>query len=153
MKLNVVSIEKELVRVQAEGDITTHDFTADGRNPFESLLGSRWAAHQVLVDLRAVPFADSSAIGWLMTSRREFERGGGLVVLHSVQPRVRQVLDLLHVGKAVPVVDNEQAALTVVAAAAAGLRVQSATKAPATTAKVANAKPASAKARRASKAA
>ena len=151
MKLNVVSIEKELVRVQAEGDITTYDFTADGRNPFESLLGSRWAAHQVLVDLRTVPFVDSSAIGWLMTSRREFERGGGLVVLHSVQPRVRQVFDLLHVGKAVPVVDNEQAALTVVAAAAAGLRVQSASKAPA--AKVQTTKPATAKPRRATKAA
>jgi stage II sporulation protein AA (anti-sigma F factor antagonist) len=152
MKLNVVSIEKELVRVQAEGDITTHDFTADGRNPFEAVLGSRWAAHQVLLDMRAVPFVDSSAIGWLMTSRRECERGGGLVVLHSIQPRVRQVFDLLHVGKAVPIVDNEQAALTVVAAAAAGLRVQSATKAPAA-AKTANAKPASGKARRASKAA
>ena len=153
MKLNVVSIEKELVRVQAEGDITTHDFPADGRNPFEAVLGSRWAAHRVLVDLRAVPFVDSSAIGWMMTSRRDFERGGGLIVLHSIQPRVRQVLDLLHVGKAVPIVENEQAALTVVAAAAAGLRVQSASRAPATTARTANAKAAGGKARRASKAA
>lgn len=128
MKLNVVSIEKELVRVQAEGDITSHDFTAEGKNPFELVLGSRWAAHHVVVDMRAVPFLDSSAIGWFMTSRREFERGGGLIVLHSVQPRVRQVLDLLRVGKAVPVVDNEAAALTVVSAAKAGLRVDTAAR-------------------------
>ena len=144
MKLNVVSIEKELVRVQAQGDISCQDFTADGKNPFEQVLGSRWAAHQVLVDMRSVPFLDSSAIGWFMTSRREFERGGGLIVLHSIQPRVRQILDLLRVGKALPLVDNESAALTVVAAAAAGLKVQAATN-PASAAKPAAAKPAAAK--------
>jgi stage II sporulation protein AA (anti-sigma F factor antagonist) len=127
MKLNVVSIEKELVRVQAEGDITSQDFTADGRNPFEAVLGSRWAAHRVVVDMRAVPFVDSSAIGWLMNSRREFERAGGVVVLHSIQPRVRQILDLLRVGKAVPLVENEGAAVVVVTAAAAGVRLESPT--------------------------
>jgi hypothetical protein len=88
-----------------------------------------------------------------MTSRREFERGGGLVVLHSTQPRVRLVFDLLHVGKALPIVYNELAALTVVAAAAAGLRVQSASKAPGVPAKAATAKAASGKTRRAAKAA
>ena len=122
MKLNVVSIERELVRVQAEGEISAHDFTADGKNPFEVMLGARWASHQVVVDLRAVPFLDSSAIGWFMCSRREFERGGGMVVLHSIQPRVRQVLDLLRVGKALPLADNEAAALRVVTAAKVGSR-------------------------------
>lgn len=156
MKLNVVSIEKELVRIQAEGDISSQDFTADGKNPFESVLGSRWAAHQVVVDMRAVPFLDSSAIGWFMTSRREFERGGGLIVLHSIQPRVRQILDLLRVGKAVPLVDNEVAALTVVTAAAAGLRVDSTrpeVPKARSTAKKTSAKPASGKTRRRAKAA
>jgi hypothetical protein len=86
-----------------------------------------------------------------MASRRECERGGGLVVLHSIQPRVRQVLDLLHVGRAVPIVENEAAALTVIAAAAAGLRVQSASKAPA--AKAQTAKTSTGKPRRAKKAA
>ena len=153
MKLNVVSIEKELVRVQAEGDITCQDFTAEGRNPFEPVLGSRWAAHQVLVDMRAVPFMDSSAIGWFMTSRREFERGGGLIVLHTVQPRVRQVLDLLRVGKAVPLVDNEHAALTIVSAAKAGLRADTAGSQQLTKAPGAGAKPSGGKPRRSSRAA
>jgi stage II sporulation protein AA (anti-sigma F factor antagonist) len=135
MKLNVVSIEKELVRIQAEGEISSHDFTADGRNPIEAVLGSRWATHQVLLDMRAVPFLDSSAVGWLMTTRRELERGGGLIVLHSIQPRVRQILDLLRVGKALPLVDGEPAALAVIAAAAAGLRAADASKPAPTTAK------------------
>ena len=152
MKLNVVSIHNELVRVQAEGDITSHDFGADGKNPFDVVLGSRWASHQVLLDLRAVPFLDSSAIGWFMASRREFERCGGLIVLHSIQPRVRQVLDLLHVGKAVPLVDGESAALTVVAAAAAGLKVRSGGK-PAPVAAKPGAKPAGGRGRGGAKAA
>ena len=147
MKLNVVSIEQELVRIQAEGDISSHDFTAEGKNPFELVLGSRWASHRVLVDMRAVPFLDSSAIGWFMSSRREFERGGGLIVLHTIQQRVRQIFDLLRLGKVLPLVDNEAAALTVIRAAAAGLKVQAATK------PTANAKAAGGKAKRRSKAA
>jgi stage II sporulation protein AA (anti-sigma F factor antagonist) len=165
MKLNVVSIEKELVRVQAEGEISAHDFTADGKNPFEVMLGARWASHQVVVDLRAVPFLDSSAIGWFMCSRREFERGGGMIVLHSIQPRVRQVLDLLRVGKALPLADNEAAALRVVHAAKVGARAEPAVApavVPASAAPVPlkrapsrrkDAKPATGKARRGAKAA
>jgi hypothetical protein len=106
--------------------------------------------------MRAVPFMDSSAIGWFMTSRREFERGGGLIVLHSIQPRVRQVLDLLRVGRALPLVDNEASALTVVSAAAAGLKLESASKpaaARATAPKSRGVSPAAAKSRRGSKAA
>ena len=153
MKLNVVSIEKELVRIQAEGDVTSQDFTAEGKNPFETVLGSRWAAHRVVVDMRGVPFLDSSAIGWFITSRRAFERGGGLVVLHSIQPRVRQVFDLLQVGKALPLVDNEQAALNVVTAAAAGLRLEGGPAPKVPVARSTNAKPSSGKPRRSSRAA
>lgn len=150
MKLNVVSIQNELVRIQAEGEITSLDFTVDGKNPFDVVLGSRWATHKVVVDLRSVPFLDSSAIGWFMNCRREFERNGGLIVLHSVQPRVRQVLDLLCVGKAVPLVEDETDALTAVAAAAAGMTLQSTDKPVAKTTK---AKSAAGKTRRGSKAA
>lgn len=131
MKLNVVSIDKGLVRIHADGEITSQDFGPDARSAFEAVLGAGWAAHQVVLDMGGVPYLDSSAIGWLMTSRREFERAGGLVVLHSVQPRVRQIFDLLRVGKAVPVVEDEAAALTVVRAAAAGLTVAAGSNAPA----------------------
>jgi anti-anti-sigma factor len=116
MKLSVVSIDKQLVRIDVEGEITTRDFRADGRDPFETLLGAGWASHKVILNFSHVTSADSSAIGWLMTCRREFERRGGAVVLHSIHPRVRQVLDMLRVGKAVPLVRDEAAALAALAA-------------------------------------
>ena len=123
MNLSVVSIDKYLVRVEAEGEIAMRDFRAEGPDPFDTLLGAGWTSHKVIVDFARVSFVDSSAIGWLMTCRRGFERGGGLFLVHSIQPRVRQVLDLLRVGKALPLLDNEQAALAVAAASVAGLSI------------------------------
>jgi anti-anti-sigma factor len=111
MKLSVTSIDKYLLRVEAEGEITMRDFHAEGPDPFDTLLGAGWASHKVVLDFRRVNFVDSSAIGWLMTCRREFERNGGLFLVHSIQPRVRQVLDLLRVGKALPLLADERAAL------------------------------------------
>lgn len=120
MKLSVASIDKYLVRVEAEGEITMRDFRAEGPDPFETLLGAGWASHKVVLDFAKVAFVDSSAIGWLMTCRRAFERDGGLFLVHSIQPRVRQVLDLLRVGKALPLLDNERAALAAAEASVAG---------------------------------
>ena len=118
MKLSVVSIDKQLVRIDVEGDITARDFRADGRDPFETLLGAGWASHKVILNFSGVSSADSSAIGWLMTCRREFERKGGALVVHTIHPRVRRVLDMLRVGKAVPLVRDEAAALASLAAPA-----------------------------------
>lgn len=120
MKLSVVSIDRQLVRLEAEGEVTMRDFSADGREPIEALLGSGWASQKVVLDCSRVTFFDSSAIGWLMTCRREFDRKGGLFLLHSIQPRVRQVLDMLRVGKALPLLPNEAAALSVAAASTRG---------------------------------
>jgi anti-anti-sigma factor len=119
MKLSVVSIDRHLVRIEAEGEITMRDFRAEGPDPFEALLGSSWPTHKVVLDFRKVNFVDSSAIGWLMTCRREFDRSGGLFLIHSIQPRVRQVLDLLRVGKALPLLRDEREALRVATASAA----------------------------------
>ena len=120
MNLSVVSIDRQLVRVQAEGEVTMADFSADGRDPLETLLGAGWATQKVVLDCSRVTFLDSSAIGWLMTCRREFDRKGGLFLLHSIPPRVRQVLDMLRVGKALPLLPDEGAALAVAAASTKG---------------------------------
>ncbi len=63
-----------------------------------------------MLDFSKVQFIDSSAIGWLIQSAREFKaRGGGLVV-HSIVPRVRQMFDMLKIGFIVPLVIDEAAA-------------------------------------------
>jgi anti-anti-sigma factor len=111
MKLSLVSIEKDgLVRVAAEGPITAADFHTGERNPFEAVLGENWRGSRALLNMTDVTYIDSSAIGWLIGSSKSFKDGGGSLVIHSVQPGVRQILDVLKIGRIVPLVENEPAA-------------------------------------------
>ncbi len=111
MKLSLVSIEKEgFIRVATDGNITSTDFLADGKNPLEQIMGQTWSGNKVLLDMDKTNYIDSTAIGWLISCHKEFKNKGGVFVVHSVQPAVKQVLDLLKIGKVVPIMDNEAAA-------------------------------------------
>lgn len=110
MKMALQSIDKGgFVLVRAEGTITAVDFHTQKQNPFESVLGPAWSTTKVLLDMKPVSFIDSSAIGWLIDANKQFKAQGGKLVLHSIQPKVRQVLDLLHLGKALTMTDGETA--------------------------------------------
>jgi anti-anti-sigma factor len=111
MKLTLVSIEKEgLIRAATDGNITAGDFSPAGKNPLETLLGLTWANTRLLLDLSKTTYIDSSAIGWLISTSRAFRDGGGAFVIHSVQPAVRQIMDVLRIGRVVPIADDEPAA-------------------------------------------
>ena len=111
MKLSLVSIEKEgFIRVATEGNITGTDFQVDNKNPLEQILGATWSSNRVLLNMERTQYIDSTAIGWLISCHKEFKANGGAFVVHSVQPQVRQVLDLLKIGKVVPILENETAA-------------------------------------------
>lgn len=115
MKLSLVSIEKDgVVRAAADGPITTADFPAESKNPLEGLLGLNWATMRVVLDMSKVNYIDSSAIGWLIGTVRIVRDGGGTFVIHGVQPSVRQILDVLKVGRVVPTAENEAAARAMV---------------------------------------
>ena len=110
-KLNLIAIEKEgCVRVAATGDLTAADFHPLGKNPLEAVLGDRWAEGRVLLDLRLTRFIDSAAIGWLISAQRDFRRKGGVLVVHSIEPRVRRMLEMLKVEKVVTLLGDEDAA-------------------------------------------
>jgi anti-anti-sigma factor len=79
-------------------------------NPFEATLGSSWATNGVLLSLAKTPFIDSSAIGWLLDTHRKMQQAGGMLVLHSAQPRVSEVLDLLKLRSVLNLKDNEKTA-------------------------------------------
>jgi anti-anti-sigma factor len=107
----MVSIEKGgLIRVAAEGAVTSDDFEDPNDNPLIKLLGQTWANNHLLLDLSQVTYIDSSAIGWLIGSSRAFKSGGGKFVVHSIQPAVRQILDMLRIGQVVPLASDEAAA-------------------------------------------
>lgn len=119
MKLSLVRIDKGgFVAVAAEGTITSADIqgaSSKGANVFENVLGPAWAGNQVLLDMSQVSFIDSSAIGWMIASHKEFKGAGGRFVAHSIQPGVRQVLDMLRIGQAVTLAKNEEAAKALLA--------------------------------------
>jgi len=53
---------------------------------------------------------DSTAIAWLISTTKQFRTAGGSIAIHSVVPRARQMLDILKIGKIIPIVSNEPAA-------------------------------------------
>ena len=119
--LALASIEKDgVIRAVAGPDITGVNASAGGVNPLERLLGPGWAGYRILLDLGRTTFIDSAGIGWLLSSQKQFRMKGGSIVVHSITPRVRQILDLLRVGKAVPLAADETAARAMLAAAADG---------------------------------
>lgn len=111
VNLSLVAIEKEgLVKLAASGSITAENFDPTGKNPLERLLGESWATFRVILDMRQTTYIDSSAIGWLIGSHRAFKAGAGAMVLHDVPVNIRQMLELLHVDKVIPIAPNAQAA-------------------------------------------
>jgi anti-anti-sigma factor len=110
LKLTLTSIDKDgIIRVAVEGPITYEAVIAE-KNPLAGLLGETWSSNRVLLNLERTHFIDSAAIGWLIATHKEFKASGGKFIVHSVRPPVRQVLDLLKVGKIVTLADSEDAA-------------------------------------------
>jgi anti-anti-sigma factor len=119
MKISLGGIERDgFVKLAVDGNVTAMDFSADGKNPIEGALGPAWTSFRVLLDFGSVPYIDSSAIGWLIATQKAFREAGGALAVYRIQPAVRQVLDLLKVGKVVPLCENEQAARDAASAAA-----------------------------------
>ena len=111
-KLQLVSIDRDgIIRVAAEGPITFDSVLGD-KNPLAMLLGETWSSNRVILNLDKTNFVDSAAIGWLISTQKEFKAAGGSIVVHSVRPNVRQVLNLLKVGKIVNIADDEKSART-----------------------------------------
>lgn len=121
MKLQLVSIERDgVVKIATEGNITSADIDAAGPNPMEKILGRNWFQSRVLLDMSDSQYIDSSAIGWLIGSSKQLRDGGGTLVVYGIQPAVRQVLDLLKVGRVVPLVEDESAAKQVASGGGGG---------------------------------
>ena len=120
-KLAVISRDSGIVFAAAYGEATAADFPAIEQLHFKDLLGAAWVAQRVVLDMDAVPYLDSSAIGWLINVQKQFRAGGGRLALHSVQPHVRNILNLLKVEKVVPIGADAAAAAKLLETAPAEL--------------------------------
>ena len=109
--LTLVSIDRDgCVRLASNGPITANGSHLLSKNPLETLLGVTWFSNRVIIDFSRTDFIDSAAIGWLIGSAREFRVRGGRIAVHSVTPRVRQMLNILKIGQLVPLLSDEEAA-------------------------------------------
>src|ERR1700722_7726322 len=112
MKLSLREIDKSgVVRINAEGDITTRDFADPGKNPMELVLGANWPTHRVLMGLEKISFIDSSAIGGMIDCNRKFKEKGGRMLLYAPTPRVKDMIDLLKMREVLEIHNTEAEAL------------------------------------------
>ena len=109
MKLTQVSDDKDVVCLSCEGRISQNDFEP-GKDPMEAVLGSNGFSKKVLVNLEKTNYIDSSGIGWLVICHRHFVGAQGMMVLHSVPPRVYQVLELIGLPKVLHFANDEASA-------------------------------------------
>lgn len=111
MNLKLLSIEKDgIIRVASEGPILAGDFDPQGKNPLENVLGVTWSSMKVLLDFSKTDYVDSSAVGWLIGTQKAFKEAGGVIVVHSMPPSVKQIFDLLKIGRVIPLVADESEA-------------------------------------------
>lgn len=105
IQLTLVGSDSDVTRVAAEGEVLAAD--ARRTNALQGLLGSDWPRKRILLDFSKVTLMDSAAIGWLIASAKKLKESGGGLVIYAVQPRVRNMLDLLAVGRMIPIVADE----------------------------------------------
>lgn len=111
MKIVLAGIERDgTVKLTVDGMITSTDFTADGKNPIEAAAGPAWAGFRLLMDMSAVSYMDSASIGWVLNTKKKLADGGGAFVLYGLQPKVKQVFELMRVGKVINLRDDEASA-------------------------------------------
>jgi anti-anti-sigma factor len=106
MNLKVKCQEGELTSVAVSGEVSQKRL-ADQQDPLQDLLGDGCYGRKVLLDLQAVEAIDSSGIGWLLTSHKQFRNQGGVLVLHSMSPFARDVLKILNMQLVFKMAENE----------------------------------------------
>jgi anti-anti-sigma factor len=109
MKLSVVSRDERSVHLAAEGDLVV-PLAGPRADPLAGVLPEGPCPALVLLDLSKVGYVNSTGINWLILAHRRVEQGGGRLVLHSAQPFVRGVLDLMKLDSVLNVAADEPAA-------------------------------------------
>ncbi len=114
LKMSTVSDDGDIVSVRCEGDISQVKFQLND-NPLESVLGHDVYVRKVLLDLSRVGVLDSNGISWLVVSHKHFQQQGGALALHSIPPRIQQVLLYTRMDKMLRLAESESAARALVA--------------------------------------
>jgi anti-anti-sigma factor len=110
MKIRLCSEEAaEVCQIRAEGEIRSIEEPRNLRD-IEEMLGPQCYRRKVLLDLQHVPHIDSSGVSWLIHLHKCHRTAGGMLILHSVPPRVMAVFKLLGMQQYFNLVADERAA-------------------------------------------
>ena len=66
---------------------------------------------RLVLNLAQVPYMDSSAVAVLVESLQKMRKTGGKVILTTLQPRVRSLLEIAHLNSIFVLVRDEQEAM------------------------------------------
>jgi anti-sigma B factor antagonist len=64
----------------------------------------------VALDLSGTDYIDSTGVSWLLTAHKRCREGGGKLVLHSINPLVKQVLGVLKLDRVLQLAENAEKA-------------------------------------------
>lgn len=101
------------VEVIFEGEITleeSFDFKEDIKNRINDL-----QIYQVMVNLEAVSFMDSSGLGMLISLYKEVNENQGKIVFFNVQEYIMKLLKLVNLDKIFLLADTREEALSLLA--------------------------------------
>ncbi len=81
--------------------------------PGQDPLVAQWAdiySRRLEFDLSETEYVDSTGVSWLLTCHKKCREAGGKLVLHSMHPMVKQVLQVLRLDQVMHLADNAEKA-------------------------------------------
>jgi anti-anti-sigma factor len=67
-------------------------------------------SRRLLLDLAGTEYIDSTGVSWLLTCHKRCREGGGKLVLNSLNPLVKQVLQVLKLDRVLHIAENAEKA-------------------------------------------
>jgi anti-anti-sigma factor len=67
-------------------------------------------SRRAFFDLSGTEYIDSSGVSWLLLCHKRFREGGGKLVIHSINPLVKQVLAVLKLERVLHLAENAEKA-------------------------------------------
>jgi anti-anti-sigma factor len=106
--LTMTHVHDGALHFQATGRLTQSTMLAN--ESFDESLNEELFNQNIVIDLGGVELIDSTGIGWLLTNNRKFKEKGGKLVLHSLQPNVKNVFGMMKLGQVLTLATDKDAA-------------------------------------------
>ena len=100
--------KKDVLLVHLTGELDQCSASGIRRDLDQMLLDPR--VRHLVIDLKDMPFMDSSGLGVILGRYRMLRERGGTVSLMHLSPQVKRVYDLSGMARIIPVVEEKEAA-------------------------------------------